>query len=359
MFLKKLSVVNYKNIAQKSIEFTHAINCFVGENGVGKTSLLDAIYHLGMSKSYFNPTSSQNIKHGENFYLIEGLFEKEKQEEFIVCSVKKGSKKVIKRNGKPYDKISDHIGKFPMVIISPSDQDLISEGSEIRRRFIDSIISQHNSEYLHQVIAYQHLISQRNALLKYFAQNQTFNADTLSVYDEQLFPLGENIYNTRKRFIEVFTPMLNEQYQTISGGKDNVTVKYHSALNSTPVRILFQQTLKKDLLLQYTSQGVHKDDLLFEIDQYPIKKFGSQGQQKSFLIALKLTQFELLKNKNFSPILLLDDIFDKLDENRVTQIVKLVSEQKFGQIFISDTHYNRTEETVQKTGQPYSIFKIQ
>ncbi|WP_077398695.1 DNA replication/repair protein RecF [Cellulophaga omnivescoria] len=359
MLLKKLSLVNYKNFDSKEFDFDAKINCFVGSNGVGKTNILDAIYHLSFGKSYFNPIASQNIKHGEDFFVIDGLFLKNEREEKIICSLKKGAKKVIKRNGKAYDKFSDHIGFLPLVIISPADRDLILEGSDTRRKFIDGVISQSNKEYLTALLKYNKILLQRNSLLKYFAVNHTFDKTTLSVYNEQLQEYGTFIHQERVAFLNDFIPIFKEQYAAISGGKENVTITYNSKLLHKDLLQLFNESLEKDRAVQHTTVGTHKDDLSFEINEYPVKKFGSQGQQKSFLIALKLAQFNFIKAQaKTTPILLLDDIFDKLDENRVAQIVSLVDDDNFGQIFISDTHADRTENVVKNIHQSYKIFKI-
>lgn len=359
MFLKKIAVVNYKNIPSKEFLFEANINCFVGNNGVGKTNLLDAIYHLGVGKSYFNPSSVQNIKKGEEFYMIEGFFSSDLREEQIVCSFKKGQKKVIKCNGKTYDKIADHVGKYPIVIISPADQDLISDGSEVRRKFIDSVISQSDGMYLEALIRYNRILLQRNTLLKQFAVNQYFDQDTLSVYDLQLSQLGTHIYQKRKQFMEMFLPIFTYQYEYISQGKEKARLSYESALHQSDLADLLKKNIDKDRVLQHTSCGIHKDDLFFEIDSFPVKKYGSQGQQKSFLIALKLSQFEVIKKQlNIAPIFLLDDIFDKLDDNRVTKLVSLITKKHFGQLFITDTHYHRTEGVVKTTGLDYKLFSI-
>ncbi|WP_425629318.1 DNA replication/repair protein RecF [Cellulophaga lytica] len=359
MLLKKLSLVNYKNFDSKEFDFDAKINCFVGSNGVGKTNILDAIYHLSFGKSYFNPIASQNIKHGEDFFVVDGLFFKNDREEKIICSLKKGAKKVIKKNGKAYDKFSDHIGFLPLVIISPADRDLILEGSDTRRKFIDGVISQSNKEYLTALLKYNKILLQRNSLLKYFAVNHTFDKTTLSVYNEQLQEYGTIIHKERVAFLNEFIPIFKEQYAAISGGKENVTITYNSKLLDKDLLQLFNESLEKDRAVQYTTVGTHKDDLSFEINSYPVKKFGSQGQQKSFLIALKLAQFNFIKAQaKTTPILLLDDIFDKLDENRVAQIVSLVDDDNFGQIFISDTHADRTENVVKNIHQSYKIFKI-
>lgn len=359
MHLKKISLFNYKNFSEANFEFVDKINCFVGKNGIGKTNVLDAIYHLSNGKSYFNPQTVQNIKHGEDFFVIDGEFEISERNEWITCSLKKGQKKVLKRNGKVYDKFSEHIGFIPLVIISPTDRDLIVEGSETRRKFMDSVISQLDSNYLSQLIQYQKIINQRNALLKYFALNHVFENDTLSIYNEQLNGYAKTIFEKRKEFISQFIPIFNTHHQAITGSQETVQLVYQSHLFDNDLLTLLEQNINKDRALHYTSMGIHKDDLSFEIDQYPIKKFGSQGQQKSFLIALKLAQFEFVKNKSgLKPILLFDDIFDKLDENRVTKIIEMVNNDSFGQLFISDTHPERTENIVKSSHQTYKIFSL-
>ena len=359
MYLKKISLFNYKNFSEANFEFDTKINCFVGKNGIGKTNVLDAIYHLSYGKSYFNPLAVQNIKHGEEFFVIDAELEKENRAEQIVCSLKKGQKKILKRNGKVYDKFSDHIGFVPLVIISPADRDLIIEGSETRRKFMDSVISQLDAIYLQQLIQYQKIISQRNALLKYFALNHVFDNDTLSIYNEQLNEFAQSIFEKRKSFIEEFIPIFNKHHQAITDSQETVQLVYESHLFDNDLATLLVENINKDRALQFTSVGIHKDDLSFEIDSYPIKKFGSQGQQKSFLIALKLAQFEFLKKQSgVKPILLFDDIFDKLDESRVAKIVDMVNSDTFGQLFISDTHPERTETIVKSTLQSYKIFNL-
>ncbi|WP_028281619.1 DNA replication/repair protein RecF [Olleya marilimosa] len=359
MILKSLALLNYKNFDSKSFEFNHTINCLVGNNGVGKTNVLDAIYHLSFGKSYFNPVASQNIKYDEEFFVINGEYDKDEKTENIVVSLKKGQKKIIKRNSKAYDKFSDHIGFLPLVIISPADRDLIIEGSDTRRKFIDSVISQSNKSYLNNLINYNKILSQRNSLLKYFAANHTYNNDTVDVYNQQLQQYGTHIFEKRKQFLESFIPLFKARYKAISNNNEEVSLNYKSDLFEDSLEQLLKKTINKDKALQYTSVGVHKDDLEFNIGDYPIKKFGSQGQQKSFLIALKLAQFDSIKAiSGDNPILLLDDIFDKLDETRVAQIIKLVNDENFGQIFISDTHAERTENAVKQVHQSYEIFKL-
>lgn len=359
MYLQKISLVNFKNIASQSFDFQEKINCFVGNNGVGKTNVLDAIYYLSFTKSYFNSVALQNIRHGEGFFMVEGNYLLKDRNEKIVCSLKKGQKKVLKRNDKAYDKFSDHIGQFPLVIVSPADRDLVTEGSDTRRKFIDGVISQQNKLYLKDLLAYHKVLSQRNALLKYFAANRTFDALNLSVYDDQLAEYGTRIYEVRKEFLSAFIPIFNKKYQIISGDKEKVNLNYKSQLNDFLMKDLLKKSLAKDKILQYTAAGIHKDDLSFEIGEYPIKKFGSQGQQKSYLIALKLAQFDFIKQQtNILPILLLDDVFDKLDENRVSHIIDLVNNEDFGQIFITDTHFERTENILKKGHKKYQIFEL-
>jgi len=359
MILKTLSLLNYKNFDSKNFDFDNKINCFVGENGIGKTNVLDAIYHLSFGKSYFNPVATQNIKHNEDFFVIDGEYDKEQKSEKIIVSLKRGQKKIIKRNAKIYEKFSEHIGFLPLVIISPADRDLILEGSDVRRKFIDGVISQSDKSYLNHLIKYNKVLAQRNSLLKYFAVNNTFNGDTLDIYNNQLTEFGNVIFKKRQKFLKEFIPIFIERYNSISNNNETVNLEYKSDLFSNDLNVLLEQNLNKDKALQYTSVGIHKDDLVFKIEDYPIKKFGSQGQQKSFLVALKLAQFDFIKSHSgVNPILLLDDIFDKLDENRVAQLIKLVDNENFGQLFISDTHADRTETVVKSIHQSYKIFKL-
>lgn len=359
MKLCSLSLTNYKNLDAASYSFDAPVVCFVGKNGVGKSNLLDAIYHLCFGKGYFNPSAVQNIRFGEEFFVIEGTFQKKEMEEHIFCSLKKGNKKVIKRNGKAYERFSDHIGLLPLVMISPSDRDLIAEGSGVRRKFMDGVIGQADKAYLQSLLHYNKLIAQRNALLKYFAANQTFDAETLAIYDTQIVPLGLDLHQKRTAFLADFVPLFQEYYQKISSGDEQVIIQYESDLSHSDFEALLKETIAKDRVVQYTTVGIHKEDLSFQIHEQPIKKFGSQGQQKSFLIALKLAQFDFLKKElGVPPIVLLDDVFDKLDQERVELIMQLVEQGHFGQLFLSDTHPKRTLEALKSTRLEHCLFEI-
>jgi len=359
MHIQKLTLTNYKNLSSESFDFKSSINCFVGNNGVGKSNILDSIYHLAFGKSYFNPTSAQNIQFDKTFFVIEGIFTIKSRNEKINCSFKKGQKKVLKRNNKLYSKISEHIGLIPLVMISPDDIDLINEGSSLRRKFIDGILGQIHKDYLTNLLNYNKILAQRNSLLKYFALNHTFDHKTIDIYNEQLDKLGLPIYEKRKEFMEVFSPLFIKRYEAINSGNEKVKLKYTSALEDNTLIEILTNSLKKDRGFQYTTEGIHKDDLDFLIHDKPIKKFGSQGQKKTFLIALKIAQFDYLRNKKgMSPIILLDDIFDKLDQKRVTSLLKLMIEESFGQIFLTDTHQDRTLKALESVDSNFEIFKI-
>jgi len=359
MFLKAIHLRNFKNFIESRYEFSSRINVFVGRNGVGKTNILDAIHYLALTKSYLNFSDTQNINFESDFFSVEGMFQNENKEDVIFCAVRKEKGKVFKKNSKPYDRISEHIGSYPLVMISPYDIDLIKDGSETRRRFIDNIISQSDKGYLLDLMRYNRILAQRNSLLKYFFQNNSFDAASLEIYDGEFISLGNKIHAARKEFLEKFVPVFCEYYRLISRGDEKVDIKYESRLNDDVFETLLKASLQKDRAAQYSTTGIHKDDLNFEILNYPVKKFGSQGQQKSYLIALKLAKLDVIKNAlGMTPLLLLDDIFDKLDESRVEQLIKLVNEERFGQIFITDTHPERTESIVKKISSESKIFRL-
>ena len=357
MFLKQLTLTHYKNIEASQFDFKAPINCFIGNNGIGKSNILDSIYHLAFTKSYFNPSGIQNIQFGKEFFLIEGKFDKAGKEEKINCSLKKGQKKTVKRNGKIYDKIAEHIGLIPLVIISPTDRNLIIEGSSTRRKFIDGVIGQTDKTYLKILSDYNKILVQRNALMKFFAQNRTFDGDTLAIYNHQMSELAHPIHEKRKAFMEMFIPIFTKKHLSISNGAEEVDIRYASDLGENKMSDLLDHNLEKDKVMQFTSVGIHKDDLDLLISGMPIKKFGSQGQQKTFLIALKLAQFDFIKEKSgMNPIVLLDDIFDKLDQDRVTQTIQFFDNEVLGQIFISDTHEDRIKAALEMSSSTYEIF---
>ena len=354
MILQNLTILNYKNIREANLTFSPKVNCLVGLNGQGKTNILDAIYLLSFTKSAFSVIDSQNITHGEDFGMVQGEY----GEETITCGIKRGVKKTFKRGQKAYTRLLDHIGLIPLVMVSPEDSELIAEGSDERRRFMDSVISQYNRQYLEDLTTYNALLKNRNALLKQLADQQGEamvgqeslsplggeggarggrEASLLEVYELQMTPLAERIYRERETFIKAFTPIFNDLYREISGDAEQVSLRYISQLQDRDLAEAFVRTRQRDLILGWTSQGIHKDDIEMLLqagsESYPIKRTGSQGQQKTYLLAMKLAQAIYLGH----PILLLDDIFDKLDNERVERIIRLVNSDRFGQIFITDT----------------------
>lgn len=360
MYLRELQLFNFKNIATAEFDFSPRVNCFIGDNAAGKTNILDSIYYLSFCKSYFNAIDSQNITNGEPYFSILGKYEVNGGKlDKIQCVQKRSQKKSFRLNTKEYDRLSDHIGLYPLVMISPYDRDLINEGSEVRRRFIDSVISQFNRIYLDDLINYNKALSQRNALLKTFADKKYFDRESIEIWDTQLIELAGKIYPVRRNFLEEYIPVFNRYFEMISGGKENVHIGYDSQLAHHSMEELLAVSLDKDRILKYTTVGVHKDDLNFSITGHPVKKFGSQGQQKSFIIALRLAQYEYIKNlKDYKPILLLDDIFDKLDDNRVEQLIQLSSEDNFGQVFITDTQRERIEHLLEKVQADHKIYHV-
>lgn len=348
MYLDNISLVNFKNCRQLSLQFSPGINCFVGHNGAGKTNLLDAIYYLSFCKSYFNSFDNQNIFHQEDMFVIQGHFYKDKQQEEIYCAQKRNDRKQFKRNKKDYGRLSEHIGLLPVVMISPTDTELILEGSEVRRKFVDSIISQIDADYLNNLIEYNKALLQRNAMLKRFYETQQWDSTLMAIWDEQMIAKGNAIFKKRKEFTEAFTKLFEVVYGEISGSREKTSVEYNSQLFEGDYAGLLVRAENKDRAVLYSTTGIHKDDWVFTNEGYPLKKFASQGQQKSFIIALKIAQFHFLKNHfNSPPILLLDDIFDKLDEERVSFLIDMVTGEDFQQVFITDTSF-QNETVVRK-----------
>ncbi len=359
MYLQKLSLVNFKNYTGTELSFSPKVNCFTGNNGEGKTNLLDAIYYLAFCKSFFNPVDSQNIKHEASFFVIQGWFDVNGTEEELYCAQKKNQKKQFKKNKVEYTRLAEHIGFLPLVMISPADSDLIDGGSESRRKFIDSVISQYDGKYLADLISYNRVVSQRNVLLKQFSRSGNFDSVAIELWDAQLVAYGMRLHETRKEFIKEFIPIFQHYYELITKGKEIVGLDYDSQLSNTNYRTLLQDAVRKDLRMEHTTVGIHRDDLDFTIKGFPVKKFASQGQQKSFLVALKFAQYDFIKKiKAMKPVLLLDDIYDKLDDERVTALMHLVSHGDFGQLFITDTHQDRLAKIFKDTGVDYKLFSV-
>jgi DNA replication and repair protein RecF len=359
MYLEHLSLLNFKNCREVSLDFSPGINCLVGHNGAGKTNLLDAIYYLSFCKSYFNSFDNQNILHEQDMFILQGIFHKDGQQEEIYCAQKKNDRKQFKRNKKDYSRLSEHIGLLPVVMISPTDTELVHEGSEMRRKFVDSIISQVDPSYLDDLIEYNKALLQRNAMLKKFFESHTWDATLMAIWDDQLVARGKEIFKKRETFTKEFTTLFQKAYKEISGSKEVVEFHYSSQLLAGDFAEIFAKALPKDKMVLYTTTGVHKDDWLFTKDRHPLKKFASQGQQKSFIIALKLAQYYFLKKRyNSAPIMLLDDIFDKLDETRVSCLIDLVTGKDFEQVFITDTSHNRMKQLLEKKDKDYRIFQV-
>lgn len=357
--LHKLSLVNFKNYAHAEMAFSERFNCIVGDNGEGKTNLLDAVHYLSFTKSYFNPIDSQNIFHQAPMFVIQGEFSIDGKSEEVYCAQKKGERKQLKRNKKEVARFADHIGLFPVVMTSPSDVELILDGSEARRKFSDSIISQYNRQYLEDIISYTRVLLQRNALLKQFSKAGHADAGSMKVWDLQLVALGNSIYRQRTAFSSEFEPIFRKYYELIAEGKENVEIAYQSQLAGGDFEALLSEAMEKDRVMEYSTVGVHKDDWDFRMNGFPVKKYASQGQQKSFVLAVKLAQFEFVRqHRKVIPVLMLDDIHDKLDEARVKQLIRLVSTGDFGQVFITDTSKERILRLFRGIDAEVKVFRV-
>jgi len=360
MFLKNLSLLNFRLCSEQEFEFSEGVNCLLGNNGSGKTNVLDAIHYLSLCKSYINNVDSLQIKEGNDFFMVQGHFVKDQRDEMITCTVKRNQKKQFKRNKKEYDRLSEHIGLFPVVMISPYDTNLIFEGSEERRKFLDNALSQTDPDYLETLIQYNRVLANRNAVLKQNGGNGSVDPILLDVLDEQLGQFGKTLFEKRKIFFSVFEPLFQKHYSFITKGEESVTLEYLSQLKQEGYEEGLQKSRRKDIVLERTSFGIHKDDLDFYLKEMTLKRTGSQGQQKSFLIALKLAHYTYLQVKTgYKPILLLDDIFDKLDEFRVEQLMDMVVRDEFGQIFVTDTHKERIERVFLKINHPFRSIEME
>ncbi|MGV3503063.1 MAG: DNA replication/repair protein RecF [Adhaeribacter sp.] len=359
MLLENLSLLYFKNYEEADISFSPHINCFIGDNGSGKTNLLDAIHYLSMSKSAFTTSDLQNIKQNEDYFMVRGRFLSGHKKDTIQCTFRAGQKKVITHNKVAYEKVSEHIGRYPVVLISPYDTDLVREGSEERRKYFDSLLSQLDHDYLDTLIHYNYLLKQRNSLLKQFAERHYFDRDYLQILDEQLVPAGEKIARRRQVFLEEFSPIFQRHYQHLTESGEQVELQYKSHLPGASFASLLENARHKDLLLQRTTVGPHKDDFTFVMNNWPIKNYGSQGQQKSYVISLKLAHFEIVaRHQGQKPLLLLDDIFDRLDEKRITKLMELVADHTFGQLFITDSHLERTDRIVAGLSESIARFHV-
>ena len=358
MILKKLTILNYRNIATAELDFSPKINCFVGHNGEGKTNVLDSIYFLSLTKSMASSIDSQNVRHGEEIMMVQGIYDLNGVEEEISIGMKLHQKKHVKRNKKEYKRLAEHNGLLPLIIASPNDSFIVSGGSEERRRLMDIVISQYDAEYMSALSAYNKALQQRNAMLK--AEEEP-NAEIISVFEEMMAETGECVYKKRKEFIEEFIPVFQQFYQKISGGNEQVGLHYTSHCQRGPLLQVIQQDRARDRIMGYSLHGIHKDELEMSLDGYPIKREGSQGQNKTYIISLKLAQFDFLKRtgSKTTPLLLLDDIFDKLDAQRVEQIVNIVSGDSFGQIFITDTNRENLDKILERTQGCYKIFHVE
>ena len=356
MYLQRLSILNYRNIAECELQFSPKINCFLGRNGMGKTNLLDVVYYLSFCKSHLNPIDAQVIKHDADFFMIQGEFERQGIAEVVSCAVKRRAKKRFRRNQKEYERLSDHIGLLPVVLVSPADLDLVNEGSDARRRFLDVAISQYDKPYLSALVRYNEALQNRNALLK---RDEQPDAEMLDIYDEQMAAEAQYICAKRAEFITEFVPLFQEFYSAIAGAGERVGLEYTSHAQRGDLRQLLREVRDRDLALGYTTRGAHKDDLIFTLDEFPMKRTGSQGQVKTYIVALKLAQFVFLQRTcRVTPILLLDDIFDKLDADRVTRIMQLVSGDGFGQIFITDTNREHLDEILSQIAGESRLFEV-
>lgn len=355
MYLRKLSLVNFKNLAQAEFPLGEGINCFVGNNGAGKTNVIDAIYYLSMCKSSLPTTDGQNILHQAEFFVVEGHYTSDDaKNETIACTYSRKGGKVLKRNGKEYDRLADHVGVIPVVIVSPTDASLISDAADERRRYLNGFISQLDRSYLLAVMRYNAVLGERNKLLKVSSDE-----DMLLIYDRQLAEHARTIHRLRREYVERLQPLTADFYRTLSDDREQVTLDYRSELNDAPLEEILLRNRQRDLVNQFTASGVHRDDLVLKIGGYPLRKYGSQGQQKSFLIALKLAQYAIVaQERRERPLLLLDDLFDKLDAGRVTQLLRLVAGPEFGQIAITDCNPTRLRTILDDAGVPYRLFTV-
>jgi DNA replication and repair protein RecF len=360
MHLEKISLLNFKNYEELSLELSPHINCIVGHNGSGKTNLLDAVHYLSLTKSAFTGTDSQSVRHEADFFLINGTFRNEGKTYQVTCSFKNGQRKTMMLDKKAYERMSEHIGRFPIVLIAPDDTDLVREGSEVRRKFFDGLLSQIDADYLADLLLYNTVLKHRNGLLKQFYERNYFDKELLETFNVQVLNLGKRLHRKRRDFMSHFVPVFQRHYQNLSESREEVDLIYESELFEESFEYDFSFATKIDLQLQRTTKGIHKDDFVFELNRFSLKKFGSQGQQKSFVIALKLAQFDSMhSSKQVKPILLLDDIFDKLDDLRISKLLEMIAAGTFGQLFVTDARPERTQKIFEKVLAETRIFQTE
>jgi len=359
LYIKEITLTNFKNYPDIHLEFSEGLNSFIGLNGSGKTNLLDAIYFICMTKSYFNVTDRQVVNYEEKFYRIASQLDLRDEPLAIVIKYQNGQKKVVEKNKVAYTKLAEHVGLLPIVMIAPDDIKLIQDSGEVRRKFMDNVLCQDDAVYLQHLMTYNHLIKQRNAALKEIRKSNQFDPAIIGIYDKQLEEPATYIHEKRAAFLDAFLPVFKGVYSVISDGTEAVNIEYKSHLNDLDYKTLLSSTFEKDFYLEYTSTGTHRDDLVFVFSSKALKKFASQGQRKSFLISLKLAQYEFLRRKkNIKPILLLDDIFDKLDAERVSKVINLLQEETFGQVFITDTDEKRISKVLENMDKPHQKYMV-
>lgn len=360
MHIINFRLLQFKNYADQRVSCDPRLNCFVGPNGAGKTNLLEAIYYLCLGKSYWNHPDTYLIRHKDDFFRLEGNFLRAEQQEEVVIKYRSRQRKEIERNGTPYQRLSEHVGRYPVVIVTPDDTNLVSEGSEARRRLLDNTLSQTDEQYLRDLMQYNRLLRQRNALLKSYEDARRVPDDMLGVYELQMAPLVDRIYTQRESFVTRFNERLTAAYASIAAERETVSCTYKSQLHDTAYAELMTSRRAKDKALQRTTGGPHRDDLVFTMNGHPLKRVASQGQLKSFVLALKLAQYQVLRERHgLTPLLLLDDIFDKLDGQRVRALLELLLEPDYGQIFLTDTDPRRIEELVAQVGSSYQVFTVE
>jgi DNA replication and repair protein RecF len=359
--LQKLQLFNFKNYAEVELLFSDRIQCFLGNNGSGKTNLLDAIHYLAFTKSAINPSDAQNIRTGQSQFMVKGEFALNSKSKEVICSFQQGQKKIIREDGQDYLKFSEHVGKYPAVLIAPQDIELIWDGSEMRRKFFDSLISQLDKTYLENLIIYTNQLKQRNSLLRMFSESGKVDQDLLAAYDDQIIPAGKFIHKLRKEFLVEFLPFFKQHYHFLAGeAVEEVNITYRSDLEATDFDELLKKNFQRDMIIQRTSSGIHRDDFLFTLNGGELKRYGSQGQQKSFLIGLKLAEFQsIAERKGFKPLLLLDDIFDKLDDLRIHKLMLLIAQGQFGQLFITDAREGRSKEILSAAKLSAKLFTVE